>query len=158
MEISQILAEISGYPTRVVEITGGEPLYQKRSIDLVQELLKLDYTVLLETNGSLPIKALPPQVIKIVDVKCPGSGEGESFLLQNLDCLTDRDELKFVLSDYADYVFARDFVRKYGLVGKTLHFSPVNPVLPADSLAKWLLKDGLQVKLSLQLHRLLNLR
>jgi len=158
MPLPEIIQQISDYPTNLVEITGGEPLYQEHTPELIMMLLQKKYKVLIETNGSLCLKALPKELIKIVDVKCPGSGMGDSFLLQNLSYLSKHDELKFVLSDYRDYVFARDFITKHAPQVSAIHFSPVNPVLKPELLADWLLKDGLQVKLSLQLHRILNLR
>lgn len=156
--ISQILAEVAEYPGNLVELTGGEPLAQGNSIMLLSELLAMGYKVLLETNGSLSLRNVPAEVVKIVDVKCPASGVGNSFLHDNLGYLATHDELKFVISDFEDYVFARDFVRDHRLLGYTIHFSPVNPILKAEELAEWILQDGLGVKLSLQLHRILNLR
>jgi 7-carboxy-7-deazaguanine synthase len=158
MDIASILTELGKYPARVVELTGGEPLWQEHSIDLMQELVRAGYTVLLETNGSLDLSDVPPAVIKIVDVKCPGSGVPDSFLKWNLKCLNAQDELKFVLTNYRDYSFARDFVLNHDLQGRIIHFSPVSTVLKPELLAEWLLEDGLRVKLSLQLHKLLNLR
>jgi len=156
--LASILSEIEQYPCKLVELTGGEPLWQNDSIPLMHLLLEQGYTVLLETNGSLYLEDVPQAVIKIVDVKCPGSGCPDSFMLWNLKCLEPQDELKFVLTNYADYVFARDFLQVHKLTDRTIHFSPVTSVLPPEILAEWLLKDGLKVKLSLQLHKLLNLR
>ncbi len=158
MDFDSILKEVATYPAKLVEFTGGEPLWQDNSIPLQEELLKLGYTVLLETNGSLYLGDVPKAVIKIVDVKCPGSGVSDSFMLWNLTCLQPQDELKFVLTNYVDYVFARDFVRTHEIKAGTVHFSPVSNMLPPEILAQWLLEDGLRVKLSLQLHKLLNLR
>nr|MDK2850435.1 7-carboxy-7-deazaguanine synthase [Candidatus Cloacimonadota bacterium] len=156
--ISQIMAEVAKYPSSLVELTGGEPLMQDNSILLLTQLLGKGYRVLLETNGSLTLRQVPAQVIKIVDIKCPASGMGDSFLINNLDYLTVNDELKFVISDRGDYVFAREFVRSHELLGYTIHFSPVYQTMKPEELADWILKDGLEVKLSLQLHRILNLR
>jgi len=158
MSIEAIVAEIQQYPAQVLELTGGEPLEQGNSIVLLEELVKLGYTVLLETNGSLYLGDVPPAVVKIVDVKCPGSGAAGSFMRHNLKLLGAQDELKFVLTNYRDYCFAKDFVQEHELLGRVIHFSPVTSVLKPETLAQWLLEDGLRVKLSLQLHKQLNLR
>lgn len=158
MNFGDIINEIAKYPARLVEFTGGEPLWQDNSIPLMHLLLEQGYTVLLETNGSLYLEAVPREVVRIVDVKCPGSGFPNSFMLWNLKCLQPQDELKFVLTSYRDYAFARDFIKTHQITGHTIHFSPVSNMLPPQKLAEWLLEDGLRVKLSLQLHKLLNLR
>jgi 7-carboxy-7-deazaguanine synthase len=152
----------------LVEITGGEPMLQERElIPLMQRLLARGYTLLLETSGERPLQNVPKQVHKIVDVKCPGSGEGGTFRIDNLDALTPRDEVKFVLAERADYEFARDFTREHGLEGKvnSVIFSPVflkNPSAQRNSsncqldprlLAEWILEDGLNVRLGLQIHK-----
>lgn len=156
--IASILKEIALYPSKLVELTGGEPLWQEASIPLMETLLEQGYRVLLETNGSLDLSEVPPDVVKIVDVKCPGSGMGDSFMKHNLLCMNDQDEIKFVLSNYLDYSFAKVFLCEHQISPRTVHFSPVPSLLNAESLATWILEDGLNVKLSLQLHKLLNLR
>ena len=158
MDLAGILSEIAKYPAKLVELTGGEPMWQDNSIPLMQMLLDEGYTVLIETNGSLYLEDVPKDVIKIVDVKCPGSGVSDSFMVWNLRCLQPHDELKFVLTNYVDYAFARDFVKAHKLTERTIHFSPVSNMLPPEILASWLLEDGLMIKLGLQLHKLLNLR
>lgn len=155
-------------PGALVEITGGEPMLQERElIPLMQRLLARGYTLLLETSGERPLQNVPREVHKIVDVKCPGSGEGGTFRLGNLEALTLRDEMKFVLVDRTDYEFARDFTRENGLQDKvnTVIFSPVflkNPSAQRDSsncqldprlLAEWILEDKLDVRLGLQIHK-----
>jgi 7-carboxy-7-deazaguanine synthase len=152
----------------LVEITGGEPMLQERElVPMMEHLLALGYTLLLETSGERPLENVPPAVHKIVDVKCPGSGEGGSFRLTNLATLTPRDEVKFVLTDRADYEFSRDFIREYGLESKvaSVLFSPAfrkepsrerdasNCQLDPRQLADWILQDGLNVRLGLQLHK-----
>jgi 7-carboxy-7-deazaguanine synthase len=152
----------------LVEITGGEPMLQERElVPLMERLLARGYTLLLETSGERPLEAVPTAVHKIVDVKCPGSGEGGSFRLTNLQTLTPRDEIKFVLSDRADYEFARNFVREHQLENKVngILFSPAflkEPSRERDSsncrldpriLAEWILEDGLNVRLGLQIHK-----
>lgn len=156
--IASILKEIAQYPCKLVELTGGEPLWQEASIPLMVTLLEQGYRVLLETNGSLDLSEVPPDVVKIVDVKCPGSGMGDSFMKHNLLCISEQDELKFVLTNYPDYAFAKAFLSEHQISPGTVHFSPVPSLLNAESLATWILEDGLNVKLSLQLHKMLNLR
>lgn len=158
MSFGEILAKIAIYPARLVELTGGEPLWQEHSPALMDVLLQQGYKVLLETNGAMYIDEVPAEVVKILDVKCPGSGEGGSFQKANLKLMQPWDELKFVLTSFQDYQYAKEFVRAHNLEGRVLHFSPVTYMLPPEQLAEWLLRDGLQVKLSLQLHKLLNLR
>ncbi len=155
-------------PVMLVEFTGGEPLLQERElVPLMEALLKKNYTLLIETSGERPLGKLPAAVHKIVDVKCPGSGEGESFHLPNLDALTARDEVKFVISSREDYEFARRFIREHALeerVGDTL-LSPAffktpttarsaeNFMLDPRSLVEWMLEDGLGARLNLQIHK-----
>jgi 7-carboxy-7-deazaguanine synthase len=158
MSFEEIISEVSQYPAKLVELTGGEPLWQEESPALMQALLERGYTVLLETNGSLYLDEVPRDVIKIVDIKCPGSSEGGSFQFANLKLLAPHDEIKFVLTNYPDYCFAREIIQRYQLAGRGLHFSPVTQLLPAGLLAEWLLADGLPVKLGMQLHKMLNLR
>ena len=154
MEISEIMKTIDKYsPVKLVEITGGEPLLQPQIYDLISALLKKKYRILLETNGSVNLQKVPAEVIKIVDVKCPGSGEGNSFLMENLKFLNPSDEIKFVLSDRNDYDWAKNFVERYKLNGRKILFSPVfGKVNPAE-LAKWILQDKLPVRMQLQLQK-----
>src|SRR5438477_5876539 len=114
MPQEEVLAEVRRLaPVKLVEITGGEPMLQEREVvPFIQQLLDENYTVLIETSGERPLKSLPAAVHKIVDVKCPGSGEGGTFLLENLKTLSEHDEVKFVIADRADYEFAREFTRK----------------------------------------------
>lgn len=157
MEIAEIVRQTQQYPVKLVEITGGEPLWQDDAPQLLQALLDGGYTVLLETNGSIYLEDVPRQVIKIVDVKCPGSGCADSFMKWNLKLLNPQDELKFVLSNYRDYRFALDFIKRNSLESRKLIFSPVTSVLKAETLAGWMLADGVTARLQLQLHKLLNL-
>lgn len=158
MSISQILTKIRSYPAKLVEITGGEPLLQDDVIHLMQALHEEAYELLLETNGSLYLADVPDYVTKIIDVKTPGSGHGDSFMKWNLKCLGERDELKFVITSHYDYAFAKQFISDNSLWDKILLFSPVLFAIKAETLAKWMLKDGLKARLQLQLHRCLNLR
>jgi 7-carboxy-7-deazaguanine synthase len=146
----------------LVELTGGEPLLQPDVIPLAQKLLDGGYTVLIETSGERPIADLPREVIKIVDVKCPDSGEPGTFRLENLDAVDRKDEIKFVISSRRDYEFARDFTLEHGLVQRVhqVVFSPVHadpmgtwPGMRAQDVAEWILADGLPVRLGLQLHK-----
>jgi 7-carboxy-7-deazaguanine synthase len=146
----------------LVELTGGEPLLQEEIYELAQKLLAAGYTVLVETSGERFVGRLPQEVIKIVDVKCPDSGEADTFEMKNLEVIGQRDEVKFVLSTRRDYEFARDFTRQHQLsqrVGAVL-FSPVfeDPDrkwqgLQPRALVEWILADGLPVRLGLQLHK-----
>jgi 7-carboxy-7-deazaguanine synthase len=146
----------------LVEITGGEPLLQPETPALAERLLAEKYTVMIETSGERFVGALAGNVIKIVDVKCPDSGEGGTFNMENLNALSREDEIKFVIASRGDYEFARDFTAQHKLaarVGQVL-FSPVFPDpakswpgLSARDLTEWILSDGLPVRLGLQLHK-----
>jgi 7-carboxy-7-deazaguanine synthase len=154
--VEGIISAVSKYPCRLVEITGGEPLLQDNTPHLVHALLDRDYIVLLETNGTIAFDGLDNRCIKIVDVKCPASGEGGSFNEKVLAGLSEHDELKFVISDRNDYEFARDFLKR--LAGVTLaafHFSPVLSRLTVSELASWVLADGLNVRCAPQLQRII---
>lgn len=165
-EVEQEVVRLA--PSGLVEITGGEPMLQERElVPLMERLLDRGYTLLLETSGERPLEHVPRQVHKIVDVKCPGSGEGGSFRMSNLDSLTANDEVKFVLADRADYEFAREFTCEHGLGSRVREviFSPVflkEPTSARDSsncqldprvLAEWMIKDKLNVRLGLQIHK-----
>jgi 7-carboxy-7-deazaguanine synthase len=147
---------------RLVEITGGEPLLQPETPTLARELLEDGHTVLIETSGERFIGALPREVVKIVDVKCPDSGEPDTFDPENLEALGQKDEIKFVISTRRDYDFARDFTVRHQLAerGHPVLFSPVfaDPAgrwegLQAQTLVDWILADSLPVRLGLQLHK-----
>ncbi|HMF91495.1 MAG TPA: radical SAM protein [Candidatus Angelobacter sp.] len=167
-EVEQEVGRLS--PAGLVEITGGEPMLQERElVPMLERLLARGYTLLLETSGERELARVPQAVHKIVDVKCPGSGEGGTFRTTNLDTLTSRDEVKFVLADRADYEFARDFMRQSQLEAKvnSVIFSPVflkapsaqrdtsNCQLDPRALAEWILADKLDVRLGLQIHKLI---
>ncbi len=149
-----VTSEAAKYGCRLCEITGGEPLMQPEAAETAQRLVDLGYTVLLETNGSAPLKGLDKRVVKVVDVKCPSSGHAGSFLMENLGYITPADEMKFVISGREDYEFAKRFLEEL-LRGATLKilFAPVTPGLNPKELAQWILKDGLSVRLQLQLHK-----
>jgi 7-carboxy-7-deazaguanine synthase len=170
MALDDVLNEVSRLSPGggLVEITGGEPMLQEREVvPLMQHLLDNGYTVLLETSGERPLASVPDQVIKIVDVKCPGSSEGDTFCLDNLKTLTARDEIKFVLSSRGDYDFARDFLQRHALAGavNAVLFSPAfrkdatgardssHCLLDPQELAEWMIADNVPARLGLQLHK-----
>jgi 7-carboxy-7-deazaguanine synthase len=169
MTPNEVEAEVARLaPSGLVEFTGGEPmLHERELVPLMQRLSEKGYTLLVETSGERPLENVPREVHKIVDVKCPGSGEGGSFRMSNLQSLTSGDEVKFVLSDRADYEFARDFTRQYGLEKSvnSVIFSPAfqkdpgpernvsNCMLDPRLLAEWILEDKLEVRLGLQIHK-----
>ena len=155
LSVDDVVTRVADYGCDLVEITGGEPLLQRDVYPLMQRLLDAGRTVMVETGGHLSIKDVPPRVIRVVDVKCPGSGESSKNHWDNLELLTLNDEVKFVIRDRADYEYARDVVARHGLVGRTaaVLFSPVHNVLPAKDLAAWILDDRLAVRLQLQAHK-----
>src|ERR1700681_4417767 len=151
-----------GAAIQLVELTGGEPLLQEEIYPLAEKLLAAGYTVMIETSGERSIARLPKDVIKIVDVKCPDSGEADTFLGSNLEALSGQDEVKFVISTRRDYEFAREFTKEHGLGErvKAVLFSPVfaDPegkweALEPRTMVEWILADGLPVWLGLQLHK-----
>lgn len=154
MTIDEVLEAIKQYDCRLVEITGGEPLLQEEVYPLMERLLQEGYEVLLETSGSLDVSRVPKRVIKIVDFKCPGSGEAHRNRFENLEHLSPRDEVKFVIGDDRDYRWAREIVEQHRLPERcTILFSPVFNQLAPGELAEWILKDNLKVRLQLQLHK-----
>ena len=155
MSIEQVLGVIDAYRCPLVEITGGEPLLQEEVYPLMAALVKGGKTVLLETGGHLSVERVPTGVVKIVDIKCPASGESERNHWPNLERLTPSDEVKFVIRDRRDYEFARTIVRQNQLEGRcaAVLLSPVHGVLAPKSLAEWMLEDRLPGRLQLQVHK-----
>ncbi len=154
--LDEVVAEVAGFGCPLVEVTGGEPLLQPGVHPLMTRLCDAGYEVLLETGGGLDITPVDPRVRRIVDVKCPGSGEAENNRWENLDDLRESDELKFVLAGRADYEWARGVVAERSLAGRCpIHFSPVWGALDPAELAGWIVADRLPVRLGLQLHKLL---
>jgi len=153
--LEDVIAEVERYQCPLVEITGGEPLLQEEVYPLMARLLELGHTVMLETGGHRSIARVPHAVLKIVDVKCPGSGESHRNHWENLSLVGLNDEVKFVVKDRADYDFARDVIARHGLDGKAgaILLSPVHGVLDPRLLAEWVLADRLQVRVQLQLHK-----
>jgi 7-carboxy-7-deazaguanine synthase len=145
---------VKSYSTNLVEITGGEPLLQKEVFPLMESLLKNKFQVMLETSGSLPIKNVPAEVIKILDLKCPGSGEENKNLWENLNHLGSTDEIKFVIADRVDYEWSKKILQDYELDKKNpILFSPVFEKLKPKDLTEWILEDNLPVLLHTQLHK-----
>jgi 7-carboxy-7-deazaguanine synthase len=168
--VEEVVEEVQQLSTGggLVEITGGEPMLQEREVvALMQHLLDAGYTLLLETSGERPLERVPPGVIKIVDVKCPNSGEPGTFRQENLETLGSQDEVKFVLSDRVDYEFARDFMARHSLAERVnaVLFSPAfskdtrgmrdtnSCLLDPRELAEWMLADGVAARLGLQIHK-----
>jgi 7-carboxy-7-deazaguanine synthase len=170
--MQEVLSEVTRLSPRggLVEVTGGEPMLQEReAVPLMERLLEAGYQVLLETSGERPLARVPKPVIKIVDVKCPHSGEPDTFAEENLESLQPHDELKFVLTDRTDYEFARDFIRRHSLAARVhaILFSPAfakeasgardtsHCLLDPQQLADWIVADDLPARLSLQIHKLI---
>jgi 7-carboxy-7-deazaguanine synthase len=155
MRRDEVLTAALATGTDLVELTGGEPLLQPGVVDLMRELCDAGKTVLLETSGEADVASVDPRVHKIMDIKAPGSGESHRNRWSNLDHLTDKDEIKFVLADRADYEFMRDVVRDRDLGQKTPHLlaSTVFGSLAPSDLVRWVLADKLRVRVQLQLHK-----
>ncbi len=155
MSIDDVLHEVESHGCPTVEITGGEPLLQRDVYALMARLLETGKTVLIETGGHRSIADVPAGVVRIMDVKCPGSGESSKMAWDNFAQLTSRDQVKFVLKDRADYEFARTIVTRERLSDRVdaVLFSPVHDVLNSRQLAEWILADRLPVRLQLQAHK-----
>ena len=162
MSLDEIVERVREIGTPVVELTGGEPLIHRNAFVLVERLLDDGFTVLVETSGAVDIAPLDPRAHRIMDLKCPGSGESDRNLWSNLAHLTERDEIKFVISDRADYEWARSVIREHGLDDRVragtlraLLFSPVWDAVEWRDLAEWILEDRLPARFQLQLHKLI---
>ena len=153
--LDDVIGEVDRYGCSLVEVTGGEPLLQEEVYPLMQRLLDSGKTVLLETGGHRSTERVPADVVTILDVKCPGSGEVAKNDWKNLERLRPQDEVKFVVKDRADYEFARDVIARHALVGRASasHLSPVHGVLDPKTLSEWVLADKLPVRVQLQLHK-----
>jgi len=154
MSLEAVLASVEEHPTRLVEITGGEPLEQDEAYPLMESLLARNYTVMLETGGHVRLDRVPPAVVKIIDIKCPDSGEGHTFCWENIEIAAAHDEFKFVIASRKDYEWSRDVVRNQ-LRGRsnTVLFSPAHEEIPPRQLTEWVLADGLPVRVQLQIHK-----
>lgn len=156
MSVDEVVERVRGYDCRLVEVTGGEPLLQPEVVPLLRALVERGHDVLVETGGHVPIEGVPEGVGRIVDVKCPGSGESTKNRFRNLDVLRPGDELKFVIRDRADYDWAAAVVRERGLSSKVpVLFSPVHGDLEPSDLAGWILEDRLPVRFQMQVHKVL---
>jgi 7-carboxy-7-deazaguanine synthase len=163
MPVDEVIAEVGKHYSaappahRLVEVTGGEPLLQAETPELCKKLLNLGYEVMIETNGTQDIGALPPAVSRVIDVKCPGSGEAGSFLMGNIGRITPGDELKFALASLADAEWAKALCDNYGLAARCpITFSPVPQSLPYKTLAEWMTENRLSgIRMGMQLHKLI---
>ena len=162
MSLGEVMDRVRGYGCNLVEVTGGEPLIHRNAFVLVRMLLDRGYTVLVETSGAVDVAQLDPRAHMIMDLKCPGSGEESRNLWSNLDHLTARDELKFVIKDRTDYEWARDVIRERGLIEmkqqgrlREILFSPVWDSVEFQDLAQWVLEDRLPVRYQIQLHKVI---
>ncbi len=154
MAAGELVKTAVSYPARRVLVTGGEPLLQAETIPLLSALADAGLTVLLETNGSRPIKAVDARVRRILDLKCPGSGMAYHNLWDNLEQLRDGDEVKFVITDQGDFSWAKEVIERHHLAGRvTLLISPVFGAVPPQEVAAWILESGLPLRLNLQLHK-----
>jgi 7-carboxy-7-deazaguanine synthase len=154
MSIADVLAIVEKHPAKLVEVTGGEPLEQEEAYPLMESLLDRKYTVMLETGGHVLIDRVPKAVIKIIDVKCPDSGEGETFCWDNIALAGPHDEFKFVIASRKDYEWSRDVLRnRFARIPNTILFSPAHGEMKAKDLAEWVLADGLPVRVQLQIHK-----
>lgn len=155
--VSEVINLVKGFKLKYVLITGGEPLLQSETYELIDELEK-KYTVILETNGSLPVERVNPKVKIILDIKTPGSGMCEKNYLENLMFLKKKDEIKFVITDRQDYEWAKDFIKNKNIKTKEILFSPAYGILEPKLLAEWLISDSLNVRLNLQIHKYISVR
>jgi 7-carboxy-7-deazaguanine synthase len=154
MSLTDVLAKVETYPAKLVEITGGEPLEQDEVYPLMTSLLDRGYTVMLETGGHVSVERVPRPVIKIIDIKSPGSHESHRMYWDNLSLAAPHDEFKFVISSRADYDWSKAiYLEMLRQKPNTVLFSPCHGELPALDLARWILEDGLPVRLQLQLHK-----
>jgi 7-carboxy-7-deazaguanine synthase len=153
--VAEVVEEVAAFGCPLVEVTGGEPLLQEDVYPLLSALMDRGLTVLLETGGHIGVERVPDGVVKIIDVKCPGSGESARNHWPNLDLLGPADEVKFVIGDRADYEFARDVIDRHKLASRcaAVLLSPVHDVLAPPELASWMLADRLPVRLQLQVHK-----
>ncbi len=155
MTVDEVVAQVAAIECRLVELTGGEPLLQPEATTLMQRLVDDGYEVLLETGGHMPIDEVPDEVAVILDVKCPASGEADAMHWANLDQLSSRDEVKFVIQDRADFDYAREVVTRHALADRVaaVLFSPVFGVLAPAQLAEWILEACVPARLQLQAHK-----
>lgn len=154
MTLSEIVQSVQQYDCRLVEITGGEPLLQNNVLTLMKRLADAGYQILLETAGHRDISVVDDRVVRIMDIKCPSSGESDKNRWQNIEHLNPEDQVKFVIGDETDYAWAKDVIKRYELHKKaTVLFSPVFNQLNNQKLAEWILADRLPVRFQVQMHK-----
>lgn len=154
MSMEEVIHEVGQHGLKLFELTGGEPLLQPDAFTLVKDLSDQRTTVLVETSGAVRLETLDPRAIKIMDIKCPSSQMSDKMLWENIECLTLKDEVKFVLADRKDFDWACDIIQKYDLPQKArLLFSPVFDHLKPSELATWILDRNLPVRMQLQIHK-----
>ena len=154
MLIDDIIKKIKEFPCNLVEVTGGEPLFQKNCIALLEKLSNYNYKILLETSGSLSIKEVPKNVINIIDFKCPSSNMKKKNLWENIDYLKPNDEVKFVIGNRKDYDWAKTKIKKYNIDSNcNVLISPVYKEIESKTIIEWILEDGLNVRFQIQLHK-----
>ncbi|MBI3793478.1 MAG: radical SAM protein [Nitrospinae bacterium] len=156
MSVSDVLERVRKYNCNRVELTGGEPMAQAEAYELCQKLVELGFSVMVETNGTFDVSTLPPAVVKIVDIKCPSSGESGKFLWSNLKYLSSNDELKFVLTTREDFDWALSLIDEKNLSSVcTVNISPASHSIDGQEVARWILESGRGVRLNLQLHKII---
>jgi 7-carboxy-7-deazaguanine synthase len=154
LHVNDIINIVNDYRCKIIEITGGEPLLQGEVYLLSEKLIKNGYKVLIETNGTISIKRLNREIIKIMDIKCPSSGMSDKMDFNNIDLLEKKDEVKFVISDYNDYIWSVNIIKKFELEDRcNILFSPVFRLLEPKEIAGWILRNNLNVRLQIQLHK-----
>ena len=151
--IDSIIEKIKSFPTKYICLTGGEPLSQKESIELMNKLCDLDYLVSIETSGAISCEFVDKRVKKIIDIKTPDSGAADTFIMKNLDHATAHDEFKFVICSEKDFQWAESFVQTHLSSGQNILFSPSFGVVSELQLAQWILKSGSQARMQMQMHK-----
>lgn len=158
ISLKDIIKKIIFFQCRLINITGGEPLLQEGVYPLTEKLLKMGYTILLETNGSINAARLIPDVIKIIDIKCPDSGMHESFYWENLEFINQNDEIKFVISSKKDFSWSMEIINRYSLKGRCqLLFSPVSDKIAYKKIAAWIMKED-NIRMQIQMHKVIGVR
>lgn len=155
--VEEVLKKIRNFKFKYVEITGGEPLLQQEVYPLMDNLVR-DFNVVLETNGSILIERVNSQVKIILDIKTPGSGMSDKNLLDNIKFLKEKDEIKFVITDRNDYDWSKNFIKSYPTKAKEILFSPAFGLLEPRKLAEWIIQDGLNVRLNIQMHKYISIK
>jgi len=154
MTINEIINKIQNYPCKLVEVTGGEPLFQEECINLLKKLVNLEYHVLLETSGSLSTKDVPKKVVNIIDFKCPTSNMKKKNDWENINYLKSSDEVKFVIGNREDYEWAKEKIEQYDITSKcSVLMSPSYKQIEPKTITEWILKDNLDVRFQIQLHK-----